>query len=261
MNRLLNPNRDGGYPLTGEALSILGTDIPAYINAILEQITPDNSVVFLSDSYAYVKWSGYKEIMACTLTGRTQAQLMAGAKSQSAVTETNYSDTVSGTTYSNTRCSRVIAISSSSTFQSGAPTFYDFESLLNKKLFNEVDYFNDLRISTTFGITNLVTTGHAILKGGEVDIDLTFRYSGGSGIITISLPDALYCNAIAFPAYTDPVSSDPYTYTSYIIGNTMTVHIPAEGDTQGCFTTVHVHYIPDTPPANYPPAQDIFPEP
>ena len=245
MKRLHEPNREGGYPVTGEALEILGVDMPTYINAILEQITPDNSVVFLSDSYAYVKLNGYKEIMACTLTGRTQAQLMAGAKSQSAVTETNYSDTVSGTTYSNTRRSRTIEISSSTLVQLGAPVFYNLESLLNRKLFNEVDYFSDLRITASSSIENLATTGRAILKGGVAYIDLCFTFVG-DGAITVNLPDAFNCIAIVTSAshIISDSSSDRYYPLAKIEGTTLTLYILAT-TTEGGYATVHFQYIPD----------------
>ena len=244
MNRLLNPNRDGGYPLTGEALSILGTDMPAYINAILEQITPDNSVVFLSDSYAYVKWSGYKEIMACTLAGRTQAQLLAGAKSLSTVTETNYSDTVSGTTYADTRCSRVIAIAFSSLIQQNGPAFYNFESLLNKKLFDEVDYFASLT-ATSLTISNIAMTGHAIIKGGVADISIVFQFEG-YGDIEVNLPDAFNCYGIVATAYQNTNRNDIQYPQAEIVGTTLSFYVIAD-NASGGYVSVHFHYMPIPP--------------
>lgn len=241
MNRLLDPNRDGGYPLTGEALSVLGTDIPAYINAILEQITPDNSVVFLSDSYAYVKWSGYKEIMSCTLTGRTQAQLMAGAKSLSAVTETNYSDTVNGTTYANTRCSRVIAITSSDLIQLNAPTFYNLESLLNKKLLDKADYFASLT-ATSPSISNITMTGQAIIKGGVADISIVFQFEG-SGPITVDLPDEFNCYAIVSTSFQYSALSGVEYPIARIDGTTLLLDVVDAIGADG-YVAVHFHYTP-----------------
>lgn len=240
MNKLLTPNRDGGYPLTGEALSILGADIPAYINAILEQITPDNSVVFLSDDYAYVKWSGYKEIMLYTLTGRTQAQLKAGAKSLSAVTETIYSDTVNGITYANTRCSRVIAVSSSTNVQLDAPIFYDFESLLNKK----VDYLTSLT-AMSFSIRNIFMTGHAIIKGGVADISIVFWFEG-NGAITVDLPDEFACYGIVSTAYQNTNANAILYPQAKIVGTTLSLNVTAD-NASGGYVSVHFHYMPIAP--------------
>lgn len=246
MNRLLNPNRDGGYPLTGESLSILGVDMPVYINAIFEQIVPDNSVVFLSASYAYVKWSGYKEIMACTLSGVTQSQLLARARSLSAVTETIYSDTVNGITYANTRCSRVIKIKSTTRVQLDAPVFYSLESLLNRKLFNEVDYFASLT-ATSPTISNIAMTGHAIIKGGVADISIEFQFVG-CGVIEVNLPDEFACHRIVATAYQDTnrnLIGIEYLQAE-IVGTTLSFTVVAD-TASGGYVSVHFHYMPIAP--------------
>jgi len=241
MNRLLEPNREGGYPLTGEALSILGSDMPAYINSILEQITLDNCVVFLSSSYAYVKYGGYKEIMQYTLTNITQADLIGGARSLSTITDTSASDVVGDTTYTNTRCTRSIAIQSSPLNIPERPKFYDLEGLLNRKLFNETDYINQLT-ATSQEIDDITITGHAILKGGMADISLILKFIGSGGIY-ISLPTALRSRGVVSMTYQNTNGNGIYYPIARIVDTTLTVAVVADNHEDG-FVAVHFHYMP-----------------
>lgn len=243
MNRLLEPNREGGYPLVGEALSILGSDIPAYINSILDRITPTRSVVFLNDSFAFVKKGAYVEIMQYTLDSVTIPQLINGEGSISTISDITANDIINDTTYEDTRCSRTITIKSASVTP-GEPTYYDLESLLKYKLFNEADYIGQLS-ATSQSITGGITIkGHAILKGGMADISLILEFTGSGGI-SIELPNALRSRAIVNMAYQDPdgTGNNVDYPIAKIINTRLTVAVAADNQAGG-HVTVHFHYMP-----------------
>ncbi len=53
MKYLVNPNREGGFPLVGESLEIISTDMQKYINSILDSIVPRKTAVLLSKTTSF----------------------------------------------------------------------------------------------------------------------------------------------------------------------------------------------------------------
>jgi hypothetical protein len=245
MKKLVDPNRDGGYPLTGEALEILGKDMPEYINAILDDIIPENSIVFLTGDYAYVKrpsngigQSTVSEIMKVTLNGITREQLLTGNNfSYSVVSQTN-SDTIGITSYDNTR--REISITISNGFPAGHPQVFTLDSLLKARYVEkEVDYINSITIETT--LPNSSVSGHAIMKGGYADLDLILSYTGDGESIKLTLPEVFKTNAIfTYAPNIAPESSDYGVVQTRLIGKEIILIPPI---TSGV-AYIHFHYKP-----------------
>lgn len=218
MKRLHEPNREGGYPVTGEALEILGVDTPAYINAMLEDFVPNESIVFLGGDYAYYKTTPVggtvrKEIVKLSYaTGIAKAQMIAGAHFSVSVSSLGYSDTVNGTTYTFTRENISLGIAPSE--NTNHPQVFTLDTLLKSRYVESaVDYFDDIQASHG-GERTLQMAGVALIRTNPVtetqmaDINLVLKYpaqssSGSSTIILVLPPEFLtehpimtecYCN-------------------------------------------------------------------
>lgn len=204
MKRLHEPNRVGGYPVTGEALEILGVDMPNYVNAILDDFTPDNSIVFLGGDYAYCKipstGGGTKEIMKVIYandSGLNKVQLINGANFAAQVSHgPGYSDTVNGTTYTFTREDVILYIRSSS--NTAHPSVFTLDTLIKSRYAeNVVDYFDSIQAAHNGGRT-LQMAGVALIRTNPVtetqmaDINLVFKYqaqpNSEDGELRVDLP-------------------------------------------------------------------------
>lgn len=242
MKKLVNPNRIGGFPLTGEALEILAKDMPEYINAIFDKLVPLDSIVFLSDNYVYVKWRNYMEIMEYTLSGITIDQLLNGSKSVTTISTTSADDVVNGTTYEATRTESVITIEGSSDVQLGAPRFYTIETLLRVKLLNETDYIEHVTASSQT-IDNISISGHAIIKDGYADINLNIEFTG-SGTITVDFPEEFNCNyGMLVLLYMNEATTD-YNYIKGALRGCQLQFESVAGNIPRSLG-LHLHYKPD----------------
>ncbi len=242
MKKLVNPNRIGGFPLTGEALEILAKDMPEYINAIFDKLVPLGSIVFLSDNYVYVKWRNYMEIMEYTLSGITIDQLLNGSKSVTTISTTSADDVVNGTTYEATRTESVITIEGSSDVQLDAPRFYTIETLLRVKLLNETDYIEHVTASS-LTIDNISISGHAIIKDGYADINLNIEFTG-SGTITVDFPEEFNCNyGMLVLLYMNEATTD-YNYIKGALRGCQLQFESVAGNIPRSLG-LHLHYKPD----------------
>lgn len=186
MKRLHEPNREGGYPVTGEALEILGVDMPAYINAMLEDFVPNESIVFLGGDYAYYKTMPVggavrKEIVKLNYaSGITKAQMIAGAHFSAHSSNLGYSDTVNGTTYTFTREDISLGIAPSES--NVHPKVFTLDTLFKSRYAeNVVDYFDGIQAAHDGGRV-LQMAGVALIRTNPVtetqmaDINLVFKY-------------------------------------------------------------------------------------
>lgn len=186
MKRLVGVIREGGYPLTGEALEILGIDTPAYINAILEDFVPNESIVFLGGDYAYYKTMPVggavrKEIVKLNYaSGITKAQMIAGAHFSAHLSSLGYSDTVNGTTYTFTREDISLGIAPSES--SVHPKVFTLDTLFKSRYAeNVVDYFDSIQAAHNEERA-LQMAGVALIRTNPVtgtqmaDINLVFKY-------------------------------------------------------------------------------------
>lgn len=250
MKKLVNPNRIGGFPLTGEALEILAKDIPDYINAILEDIVPGNSIVFLNDRLAYYKRlqlvgsTTQPEIMEYSLMGITKAQILEGAHFVAQVADLSESDIVNGTTYSGTRTNVCLGIATSQS--TNHPTAYSLDSLLRHLYSNEaeeeVDYINQITATST-SVDNIAVSGHAIIKGGYADISLLIEFTG-SGTITVNFPDAFNCiSGMLVLLYMNEISTD-YNFIKGALRGCQLQFESVAGNIPRSLG-LHLHYKPD----------------
>lgn len=207
MKRLVNVNREGGYPLTGEALEILAKDMPEYINAILDDIVPENSIVFLNDRYAYYKSrqnqvNAHSEIMEYTIVGDIEkSAILQGAHFNFRVVNASYGDTVSGIAYDTTR--EDVAFEITEPINGiNHPSAYSLRSLIKELTKTQArDYTEDIIISIDYGtgvVRNANVEGYAIVKDGIAEIQLRISTPNTGAldtncVIEIQLPDALEC--------------------------------------------------------------------
>ena len=242
MKRLVEVNREGGYPLTGEALEILAKDIPGYINVLLEEFTPDESIVFLSDNYAYFKslhpsgGSPVCEIMQVMFpTGAnaiTKEDILSGADFGAQVSHgSGYGDTVNGVTYNYTREDVVLSVHAS--ISSAHPKAYTLDSLLRERYVEkQQEYFSYIVAGHSAGL-DLYMAGSALIttypSGRKfADIDLVFKYmSGGYGPnhITVDLPGD-FLNAV--PIFAECYCNNSGTKPDAVMdGATIRIQAPA----------------------------------
>ena len=222
MKKLVNVNREGGYPLTGEALEILGIDTPAYINAILEDFVPNESIVFLGGDYAYYKTMPVggavrKEIVKLDYaSGITKAQMIAGAHFSAHLSSLGYSDTVNGTTYTFTREDISLGIAPSES--SVHPKVFTLDTLSKSRYAeNVVDYFDSIQAAHNGGRV-LQMAGVALIRTNPVtetqmaDINLVFKYEAQpnlpNGKLNVDLPSEFLT---ASPIITECYCNNPNT--------------------------------------------------
>ena len=249
MKRLVNVNREGGYPLTGEALEILAKDMPEYINAILDDIVPENSIVFLNDRYAYVKTPNRSEIMEVHFNGITKQQILSGSHFAITVSSPGYNDIVNGQTYTYTRDNISVGITSSSS--TSTLKAYTLDSLLKEKyVVQQDDLFNLIQAAHNGGRT-LQMAGSAIISTNPTtnkkfaDIDLVFKYPANNNTedssLTVILPnDFLTPTPIFVECYCNKTGTKP---DAIMDASEITIQAPGyAGNNQ--YVTIHLvmHY-------------------